>query len=184
VTITLTKQQIDQAISRVEPGLRQYLWLQKNRDSCNIDSDADYQRKFNRFYRVRRKESWRDSFYELLEAAKKRKRARFPEILHALYRATNRCEASFASKLAATIDTNLPVIDSIILRNLNLRLPTSKSNDRLAGIADLHEELGREFRCFLSTDQGRYLVRKFRLKYPGVRISEVKMLDLVLWQTR
>jgi hypothetical protein len=46
-----------------------------------------------------------------------------------LHRTTGRCEASFASKLSATIGPTMPVIDSVVLRNLNLRLPPSGSSN-------------------------------------------------------
>jgi hypothetical protein len=36
----------------------------------------------------------------------------------------------------------------------------------------------------LRTNTGHYLVKRFREEYPQARISQVKMLDLVLWQTR
>src|SRR5262245_31120093 len=37
---------------------------------------------------------------------------------------------------------------------------------------------------FLSTENGKYLVQCFRKTYPYVDVTEIKMLDLVLWQTR
>lgn len=40
------------------------------------------------------------------------------------------------------------------------------------------------FDDFLTTDTGRYLVTRFRDEYPDANVTEVKMLDLVLWQTR
>ena len=47
----------------------------------------------------------------------------FPEALRALRERTGRLEASFASKLVATLDPNKPVIDKFVLSNFNLRLP-------------------------------------------------------------
>jgi hypothetical protein len=108
----------------------------------------------------------------------------FAEVLDSLHRTTGRFEASFASKLLATIDPNMPVIDSVVLRNLNLRLPASGSRQRIARIQEIHSRLVTCFKEFLTTEMGRYLVERFRDEYPAANITEIKMLDLVLWQTR
>ena len=182
MAITLTQAAIDDALPRVRPGLDKYLVLQTRRDSCDVRRDREYRRRFNHFYRVRRGEEWQGKFYSLLERSKT-KPASFADILTALHRATGRYEASFASKLLATIDPEMPVIDSIVLRNLNLKLPTGSAR-RLEQLAVLHRELNARFREFLTTDAGRYLVTRFRAEYPDANITEIKMLDLVLWQTR
>jgi hypothetical protein len=181
--IPLTKSEIDLAIPRVADGLTKYAWLQRNRDMSDLCRNPEYQKRFNNFYRLRRNKPWRDRFYELLENVKGTHPG-FGEILEELRRATNCYEASFASKLLATVDENMPVIDSVVLRNLKLRLPPPTSRHRSARIEQLHADLLSEFRRFLATDDGRYLVSKFRAAYPGQAISEIKMLDLVLWQTR
>ena len=183
VTIPLTKAQIDAAIPRVAEGLRKYLWLQQHRDASDLRFNADYQRRFNHFYKVHGGKNWQKHFYGLLEG-NKGKPVQFGEILTALYRATNRYEASFASKLVATIDPNMPVIDSIVLGNLGLKLPPYKSSDRALRIQQLHAKLLSSFKFFLESENGKDLVSAFREAYPDADISEIKMLDLVLWQTR
>lgn len=108
----------------------------------------------------------------------------FVDVLDRLHRTTNRYEASFASKLLAILDPDMPVIDSIVLRNLNLRLPAYTSKDRVARMGQLHATLRSCFSDFLTTEAGRYLVERFCARYPNANISKVKMLGLVLWQTR
>ena len=48
----------------------------------------------------------------------KRDELKFDVVLDLLHQETNRYEASFASKLIATINPSMPVIDSIVLKNL------------------------------------------------------------------
>lgn len=179
----LTRTQIEEALPRVARGLEQYLWLQDHRDSGDILTDPVYRKRFNGFYRVRRATEWQDMFYRLLQ----RKRAQpvtFGQVLRALHRATGRHEASFASKLVATIRPEMPVIDSVVLKNLGLSLPRYNAPNRLARLDRLHKTIASSFRAFLRTERGRYLVKRFREEYPHARISKVKMVDLVLWQTR
>jgi hypothetical protein len=122
MAINLTVARIDRALPFVAAGLGKYLWLQEHRDATDLRVDFAYRRYFNHFYRVRRGHDWQDKFYGLLEAQKSRK-VDFAQLLHALHQRTGRYEASFASKLLATINPDMPVIDSVVLRNLDLRLP-------------------------------------------------------------
>ena len=183
MSVELTRDQIEHALPRIAPGLRRYLWLQERLRATDLRVDPEYRRHFNYFYRVRRGTDWQDKFYYLLETSKRRA-VTFAEILHVLHEATGRYEASFASKLVATINPNMPVIDSVVLRNLNLALPRYNAKDRFERLVRLHRILVSWFRAFLKTGTGRYLTKRFREEYPSVRISEIKMLDLALWQTR
>lgn len=184
MTIALTRKQIDAALPNVEQGLTQYLWLQgETVEQHNFYQDIEFRRRYNYFYRVRRGTDWQDAFYRLMERAK-RDELKFGVVLDLLHQATNRYEASFASKLIATINPSMPVIDSIVLKNLGLRLPHSTAINRPKRICELHQNLTALFGIFLNTEDGKYLVAKFKSKYPNADITEVKMVDLVLWQTR
>ena len=114
----------------------------------------------------------------------RRERLEFPAVLDLLHQATGRYEASFTSKLLATLNPSLPVIDSVVLRNVGLRVPYSRSSDRAAGICRVHNQLSILFDGFLRTREGNYLVSEFEKKYPNVVVTDVKKLDLVLWQSR
>lgn len=183
MTITLTKTQIDTALPKVAKGLDQYVWLQANRDSSDLRSNSLFRRRFNHFYRVRRKKEWQDQFDELLESLKG-ETVCVPDVFDALYRATGRYEASFASKLLATLDPHMPIIDSVVLKNLQLRLPAASSKDRVNRIHQLHSSLLSCCRDYLATEDGKYLVKRFRETYVATEVSDIKMLDLVVWQTR
>ena len=92
----------------------------------------------------------------------------------------------FASKLVASVDPNMPVIDAFVLKNLDLRLPRfgRPLETRLSETVELHDLIGRTFAEYLDSDLGRHLVARFEESYPGSRVTPVKMLDLVLWQVR
>jgi len=183
MTVRLEKAQIDTALPRIKPGLNQYLSIQKDRYTGDIRSNRSFKRQFNHFYRVRRGVEWQSHFFPLLES-KKSRQTQFSEVFDALHKATNRYEASFASKLLATINPSMPIIDSIVLRNLNLKLPAWNTKNRLARICELHSTLVVYFNEFLSTEKGKYLVQQFHAMYPDADVTGIKILDLVLWQTR
>jgi hypothetical protein len=183
MAINLSQAQIDAALQQVGEGLGQYLWLQGRVAEAGDFRDAEFRRRFNRFYRVRRGPAWQDAFYSLMDRATNED-MQFRDVLHALYTDTGRYEASFASKLVATLDPSQPVIDAIVLGNVGLRLPPYGGRDRAARICDVHRQLGSLSAVFLDGETGEYLVREFRRTYPGAEITEMKMLDLVLWHPR
>lgn len=181
--ISLKKQQIKNAIPRVKAGLEKYLWLQKEFKLRDVIKDREFQRKFNGFYKVRRNSDWQKVFYELLENNKNRK-VSFKDTLAKLYKKTGRMEASFASKLVATINPKMPVIDAVVFKNLGLVLPSRNTKNRELLIDERYQHLIKEFSLFLQTEEGKYLIGKFIKEYPRANITEIKMLDFILWQTR
>ncbi len=162
----------------------QYLWLQSQvATHGRFSEDLEFRRRFNRFYRVRRAAPWQDVFYRIMSRAK-REQLQFQAVLDLLHQATGRLEASFVSKLIATLQPSKPVIDSVVMKNLGLRLPAPSASDRVTKICELHQRLERMFAAFLLTDEGAYLVKEFNHMYPNAKVTDEKKLDLVLWQTR
>jgi hypothetical protein len=181
--LNLTSEQVEAALPRVAAGLAKYAWLQTELSVRDVSRDVEYRKRFGGFYRVRRSADWRDAYFGILEKAKSAP-IPFEEALQRLFEATGRVEASFASKLVATVDPLQPVIDSVVLANLGLRLPTQAASDRFARIRHIHRQLAQLYSTFLASHSGRYLVSQFHQAYPDAQVTEIKMLDFVLWQTR
>lgn len=183
MVIRLDEATIDQALPLVSVGLDKYCRLQAALAVTDA-RDRGFQIQFNGFYKVRRNAAWQSVYYELLQREKSGPQP-FSGVLRALHAGTRMVEASFASKLSASVDPNKPVIDSFVLKNLGLRLPRfGEVEARLSRIIELYDQIERIYACFLDTDIGRYLTTRFAELYPEQRVTRVKMLDLVLWQTR
>jgi hypothetical protein len=118
----LTEQQIAVALDEAEPGLRKYLWIMKRVRNCDVRHDAEFQRTYTDFYKVRKNDTWRRSYYDLLEHARSTPMT-FADALRAIHSATDVVAPSFASKVVATLDPSLPVWDRHVLDNLGLRAP-------------------------------------------------------------
>ena len=181
--IEITKEQIDCALLRIEDGLMKYISLQNDLKNTDVSKDRAYQKRFNHFYRVRRNSSWQSQFYKLLQE-KKNEKITFSEALKSIHAKTSWYEASFASKLVATIHPDKPVIDKFVLENAGLKLPYPSSKDREKKIVSVYDQLEEKFKEFLGTENGKYLIEKFGTKFPNKNITKVKMLDFVLWQIR
>lgn len=142
------------ALPRVAGGLEKYCWLQAALETRDVARDREFQTRFNAFYRVRRNATWRAGFYDLLQREKSHRRP-FSDVLRALHVKTGRTEASFASKLVASVNPELPVIDAFVLRNLGVRLPRAGViESRLERVVQLYDQIQRLFAEYLDSDEG------------------------------
>ena len=181
--INIIESQIQDALPKIEKGLNQYCWLQKRYNIEDVSKNIIFQTKFNAFYRVRRNELWRSEYYHLFEKSKSSPIS-FENILNNIYDFSHRIEASFASKLLATIQPDFPILDKFVLENTNLALPKTYEKNRLEKTIIVYDTLVKQFSDFSKTDNAKYLFRAFCTYYPHVKISETKMIDFILWQTR
>ena len=175
--------EVKNALDKIEGPLRKYCWIQERVHRCDVRKDDEFQRRFNGFYRVRRGPKWQECFYDLLETAKQRTIA-FPEALSELQRRTGRFEAVFASKLVATLDPTKPVIDAVVLGHFGMCLPAYTSPSRESKTIEAYNELARKLRGLLESGSGKLILDAFRLRYPLADVTNLKKIDLVLWQIR
>ena len=181
--MNLTTEAVTLALPRLATGLSKYLDLQRRLHGTHVSGDRDFQRAFNGFYRVRRDTAWQEVFYDLLEREKGERRG-FEPVLRELQTRLGRYEASFASKLTASVDPTLPVIDAFVLKNMGLRLPAPTSRDRLGAIVDTHRRVADGYSRLLASDDGQAVVASFDAAYSESGLTDLKKLDLVLWQIR
>jgi hypothetical protein len=114
----------------------------------------------------------------------KAKGIEFPEALQEVNRRTGRVEASFASKLVATLDPSKPVIDKFVLAHFELRLPRCGVSNQGLKTIHLYRELCDKYHAFLQGLTGGMIRKLFDERYPWSEVSELKKLELVLWQVR
>ena len=184
MAILLTEARIDEAIPRVKRGLEKYLWIAKQaRAQEPFMRDAEFQKRYIGFYRVRRNQAWREAYFSVMNRAR-REALEFEDVLRLLHAETGRYEASFASKLVATLNPSKPVIDSVVLENLGLKQPPSYASDRFEQLCILYKTLALRLEEILDSESGKYLVSRFTQAYPDAEVTSIKMLDLVLWQIR
>jgi len=179
----LTDQQIVEALAQAEPGLRRYLWIKERVHRCDVRRDAAFQQTFTYFYKVRRSDAWRRRYFDLLELAKSTPMA-FSDALRAIHRETDTVAPSFASKLVATLDPALPVWDKHVLENLGLKAPYAYQHDRLDRCEQTYAELHRRMASLVASGEGQRICALFARRYPQVRITDMKRVDLILWRIR
>ena len=179
VSLVVTQDKIESALGKLRKPIDAYSKLQRSLHFVNVAEDKEFQRRFTKYYGVRfLKPVPRQGLFDLLEESKKLP-ADFGSALEKLRAITGRMEESFASKLAATIDPNLPVIDRWVRDNLGLRRASTTEDAKKN-----HQKIREQYAEFLSTENGKYLIRRSAETYPEAHITHVKILDFILWQTR
>lgn len=163
--------------------LQRYVSIMNQVHLVNVSGDKGFQKEFNYFYKVRRNESWREKFYGLFEKCKGIQDLTFEYVIRTLYAESGNIEASFSSKLLATINANMPIWDSIVLRRLDLT-PCQSANkeERLADAVEIYQEIIRCYRDFLTSPQGKMCINSFDKAFPEfASFSAVKKIDFLLW---
>ena len=165
-------------------GFDKYTKIMDMVRKTDVSSDPDFQRTFNGFYRVRRNAEWRKAYYDLFETAKDSNPS-FEYIIRAMYESTGNIEASFSSKMLATINANMPIWDRYVVQNLCLNMKSKTKEDQLKCAVDLYEQIVAWYDGFIQTDNGRECIAEFDQTLPGyVWMSDVKKIDFYLWSIR
>jgi len=175
---------LEKTIACIEPSLRKYIEIMNLVHNVDVSEDTSFQRLYNGYYRVRqRKPEFYSRYYSFMES-NKIKGVSFKDALLYLYREFGWIEASFSSKLVATINPDMPIWDSVVLGHLQLHRPQYASRDRIKKTIDIYDKICDWYQRFLHSSDGMDMIRAFDQAYPYTDISAVKKVDFILWQTR
>ena len=140
-------------------------------------SSPEFQRIFNGYYRIRRNQAWRQCFYDLFVRANAEEYD-FARIITELYHATGNVEASFSSKLLATINPGKPIWDQYVLQNLGLTLTGKTQEEKLANAIMLYAAIEQWYARYLLTSEAKENIRLFDRMLPDYTwVSDVKKID-------
>ncbi len=166
-------------------GLPEYEYIMKNVHKTDVSRDENFQRKFNHFYKVRRNEKWRKKYYEIFEKNKARKdEVTFENILCNIYVFTDTTEASFASKMLATLNPDKPIWDSRVLDFLGFKPIGKGDSDRQDSMIEIYRKMEDWYRKYLHTAEAEENIRVFDEMLPEYAwISDTKKIDYIIWGT-
>lgn len=170
----------------IKTGLQKYEKIMELFQSVDVSVDEEFQRTFNGFYRVRRrKPDFYAALYSFLESHKNKK-ITFAEVLQYFYDWFGRLEASFSSKVVATIDPNMPIWDSEVLKRLHLK-PAKYSlspQERLEATCKIYETIQSWYKTYLTMPEAHNMIAQFNEHIGKTNITPTKKIDFILWQTR
>ena len=166
-------------LKRREKDVGRYHEIMQMKDS---PEKREFQRKFDAFYRVRRNEMWRAEYFRLMQNFMKRSEPSFGEILLRLQQSTGQIEASFASKMLATINADMPIWDKNVLAALKLRLTGKTLELKMSNAVVLYDKICQWYKTFLQTDHAEEMILRFDQAFPAYRnFSATKKIDFILW---
>ena len=175
---------VELALTKVDSGLKKYMGIMTDFHNVDVSKNLEFQKNFNGFYRIRQRTTdFYSEYYDYMEK-NKTNNVTYAETLTHFYNRLNRIEASFSSKLIATLNPEMPVWDIYVLKNLGLRKPSYTSKDRLRQTIDLYQSVCDWYEEFLRTNDAKILINCFNKKFGDTNISDTKKVDLVLWQMR
>ena len=167
-------------------GLDSYAHIVRRVWETDVRRDPVFQKFFNRFFRVRRNQQWREQFYRIFEEAKPHaKEITFERILLDIYNSTGRTEASFASKLLASVNPDKPIWDSKVLAFFGLKPPLGTVGERHDAIVKIYGEIEDWYQKYLPTSDARKNLDIFNRQLPHYTwLSNVKKIDFMIWSNR
>jgi hypothetical protein len=152
------------------------------------DEAESTRRRFNAYYGVRRNAAWRAIFYERFEAAKHSTSTGvdlFADIVRGIEAQTGRVEASFASKLVATLHPEQPIIDSVIRRWLKPLTVAPPFRGEVDVVIAYYRWLGDLMAETIRTREAQAWIRAFAASFPAKEgepsIPAMKKLDFLIW---
>jgi hypothetical protein len=181
----MEKREVVKCIEKAREGIQQYLEIMELFPHANVAGDSSFQRKFNRFYRVRQRPAeWYEIYYSFMQLAKAQ-RPTFNLALDHFRSTMGRCEPSFSSKLIATIDPSQPVWDKYVLQNAGIAPPKYTSKNKIEESKNAYRQLQRWYQVFLESEDGQLIIRTFNeIVVEFEKITDLKKVDFVLWQMR
>lgn len=170
-------------------GFEDYKTIISMVNSVDVSKCTDFQTAFDRYYRVRRNDAWRAKFYKYFESVKCDKDISFDAIIDYIYDNmktvqgnSNPVEASFSSKMLATIDTNKPILDSQVLKNMGLSIVGETPEKRLQSSKKAYKDICERFENYIGTVDCDEAVKLFDSYFPGCKgFSVCKKIDWFLW---
>ena len=177
------KKVIDTLIAK-SLGFDKYQTIMETIRKTDVSADEIFQRTFDAFYRVRRNAEWRKAYYDLFETVKDSSPS-FESIIRKLFKSTGMIEASFSSKMLATISADMPIWDCYVIQNLGLHVKGKTKEDQINCAVDLYDQMISWYENFFQTENGRDCIAEFDRAFPEyVWMSDVKKIDFYLWSIR
>lgn len=166
-------------------GLESYARIQRTVRGTDVSSDADFQRLYNRFYRVRRNAEWQSRYYAIMEREKANPSTAFGDVLREMHELTGNVEASFTSKMIATLHPDRPIWDSLVLARLGLRLKGTTTQAKLENAVEVYGEIVSWYETYLATEDAEKNIKLFDEFLPTYAwLAPAKKLDFLLWSER
>lgn len=199
----ISNETISNALKKKSKGIKTYIELMKTIEKDELT--PEFKEEFKKFYGMKRckfSDSFYDKYFEYLDKNRKKnnpnyKNIEYSDVITYLWetKSSNRVEASFSSKLLASINNEKPVWDANVFSRLKMTRTSSIKNKikqiekTILKYEDLENEINNEFFNINNSNKAKNCIQIFDetfneifdnksdLKY----ITPIKKIDLILW---
>ena len=187
-------------LKAMKERLSDYAYTQSSLLDTNVSTDFEYQDVFGKFYVLKcqdgtwlRDGRWREIFFSILEHEKRNDKLSFQDVLKEIYHTARhkqrqQIEASFSSKLLATVRPEMPVWDTWVLKNLGIENPSDRKYDyqkRIDKRDEIYSRIQDKMSKIIGGVEFPEWKRRFDSTFPEyTHFTDTKKLDLYLWQSR
>jgi hypothetical protein len=182
--VTMTELEIRELLAKISSDLPKYLKIMDMLHKTDVSVDGVFQITYNGFYRVRqRTQDFYQGYYGYMEKTKKCPPS-FQQTLEYLTK-FGKVDPSFASKLIATINPDLPVWDTHVLTNMGFKYSYSGNQEtKLKKANEVYQKIILWYQYFIPTTLAKTMISLFDEIYPNIPITVIKKIDLILWKKR
>ncbi len=124
-------------------------------------------------------------YYAIMEREKASPFTVFGDVLREMYELTGNVEASFTSKMIATLHPDRPIWDSLVLARLGLKLKGTTAQVKLENAVGVYGEIVSWYETYLTTVDAEKNIKLFDKLLPDYAwLTPVKKVDFLLWSER
>lgn len=164
--------------------LDKYKEIREEYKKVDVSTDKKFQKKFNSLYKVRRDPTWRKHFYNYFEKIKNDSNIDFKTILIELSGEEGDIEASFSSKLLATINQDMPIWDKYVIRNLDCKITGKTRKEKIESTIKTYDDLIKKEHELLKNKEVKDTINKIKSIFKEYNLTDIKILDYILWNDR
>lgn len=174
---------IEKSLPKKKSGIKKYFSIMSMLHNCDVSLDKEFQKLYNGFYRLRLPATeYYKQYFNYLEQNKNNKSLKFESVLEYVSYVTGRVEASFSSKILATINPDMPVWDNNVLSNLQIKKPVGDFKNKIIKSIIVYGKLCNYYKEFLNTNNAKQIIKLFDNMFPEYnQITDIKKIDLAIW---
>lgn len=171
--------------NKLKQGIEKYLYLRRRLYETDVSVDADFQRVFNGFFRMRQRSSeFYREFFRYMELHKNTE-VSFQDTITTFYEKFHRLEISFSSKLVALINPQKPIWDSVVTYgHFGIKAPSYGCGNRLEKSIERYHQYCEKYVAFMQTVEAERLISEFECHFENAEITNEKKVDFMLWADR
>jgi len=166
-----------------------YQFIKNELKSTNVAENLIFQLVYSNFYTLDNRKlapEFKLEYFRIMEELKSNETIDLETILFKLHdiplRGSFKFHFSFASKLAHTLDENIPIWDSQIAKMFSFKRPTGADWAKIADdFIDQIENIRSAYEAIITNNLLENTLKAFDDKFKGNDISTYKKIDFIFW---